>query len=190
MHAPQSDDEVRPVVEALRRLDPLLDIIWNPKAVLTKHGAYSVLGHATAPEYDGRWEIIRYDPSASLHDDRVHNGRPYVRIIRVTALASGGIADKYPVMIADGAYAPIGFYLVGYMALWDRAQQHFIGAMDALWAEHERVDELRHADSQAAHQQALEKVYREHGGGAYWMGGAQGKASPEAERALWSPSSP
>lgn len=185
MLAPQSDEEVRPVVEALRRrLDPLLDIRWEAKAVMTKRGHYSAIGESRLPEYDGRWEIIRYDPSASLHDDRIHNGQPYVRIIRITELASGGIANKYPVMVADGAYAPVGMYLVAYMAVWDRAQQHFIKAMDALWEEHEAVDRLNHADSQAAHQEALHKVYREHGG-EYWTGGAQGKASPEAERALW-----
>lgn len=179
MLAPQQDDEVRPVVEALRRLDPLLDILWNPKAVQTKAGRYDVLGGRVDPEYDGRWEIVRYDTSAALHE-----GRAWVRICRITELATGGVADKYPVMVADGAYAPVGFYLVPFMAVWDRAQQHFIRAMDELWEEHEKVDRLNHADSQAAHRESLEKVYREHGS-EYWMGGAQGKATPEAERALW-----
>lgn len=179
MLAPQQDDEVRPVVEALRRLDPLLDIVWNPKAVMTKRGSYDVLGGRVDPEYDGRWEIVRYDTSAALREDRTS-----VRICRVTELATGGIADKYPVMVADGAYAPVGMYLVAYMAVWDRAQQHWINAMEQFWEEHEKVDRLNHADSQAAHQEALHKVYREHGG-EYWTGGAQGKASPEAERALW-----
>jgi hypothetical protein len=62
------------------------------------------------------------------------------------------------------------------MRLWDRAQLAFAGGMDALWKEHEAA-ELHHHDSAAA-QDALERVYREHGGGEYWMGrgfGAGGK---------------
>ncbi len=177
MLQPQSDEEIRPVVEALQqRLDHLLDVRWEPKAVLVKAGSYDVLGGRVDPVYDGRWEIIRYQTATKLHVER-----EYTRITRVTEVVMDG---KVPVMIADGAYAPIGWWIVDYMQLWDRAQGAAAEAMQRLWAEHDAIDELRHEDDKAAHQEGLEKVYREHGS-EYWMGGAQGKADPRTAVALW-----
>lgn len=176
MLAPQSDDEIRPIIEALRRRDGLLDIVWNPKAICTTRGRYDGLGRPVAAEYDGRWEVIRYSTAAALRVDR-----DYTSITLVTEVVMDG---TIPVMVSEGAYAPIGWWLVDYMALWDRAQDAAQEAMARLWAEHDAIDELRHEESRAAHQEGLEKVYRVHGG-EYWMGGAQGKASPESAAALW-----
>lgn len=174
MLAPQSDAEVRPVVEALQRLDPLLDIQWQPKAILVRRGSYSVHGTRVDPEYDGRWEVIRWDTSVSLHKERT-----WTRITLVTQL---DLTGKYPQMVCDGPYMPIGPWLVSFMQLWDAAQSAFAHQMDVVWREHEAVDAI--TNDRAAHQEALEKVYRDHAG-LYWMGGARGKASPALVASLW-----
>lgn len=161
MLAPQSDEEVRPVVEALRRLDPLLDIRWNPRN-FKRRGVFDALGQKTDDKWEGRWEIIRHN-TANLHEDR-----DWARITTVTEIVRND--DGVDAMVADGAYAPVGMYLVAYMELWDRAQAHFIEAMDSLGKEHDRAEAIQHSDHTAGHQDALEKVYREHGGGQFWAG--------------------
>lgn len=174
MLRPQSDDEVNEVVEALRRLDPLLDVIWNPKARISKPAQYSVLGHRVDAEYEALWQVIRYQTATKLHDER-----DYTVILSVTELDRSG---RYPIMKADGPYMPVGPWLVEYMQLWDAAQRAFADAMDQQWREHEKIDALTH--DQAAHQEAAEKVYREHGS-EYWMGGAQGRGSEQFNQAMW-----
>jgi hypothetical protein len=165
---PQSDEEIREVVEGLRLLDPLLDVIWNARAKMISRGGYSVLGERTDAEYEGRWQVIRYQTATKLHDDR-----DYTVILTVAECDRSG---KYPIMKDDGAYAPLGQWLVDYMKLWDAAQRAFNDAMDHQWREHEKIDALTH--DRAEHQEALEKVYRESPNGSeYWMGGAQGRGS-------------
>lgn len=159
MLAPQSDEEIRPVVEALRRLDPLLDVRWEPRAFRAK-SVFDVRGVAPDAKWEGRWEVIRFKTPG------LHAEREYVRICMVTELRKEG---KVPVMLDKGAYAPLGLWLVEYMQLWDRAQNHFAAAMDELWREHDAVDAINDADDRAANQQGLEKIYREHAG-QYWMG--------------------
>lgn len=177
MLAPQSDEEVRPVVEALRRLDPLLDVRWEPQAFRRK-GYFDAAGTPTAARWEGRWQVIRYDTATSLHE-----ARGYVLICTVTALRTEG---KVPVMLDEGDYAPLGEWLVDYMRLWDRAQSHFIDAMDELWKEHEQAESIQH-DS-AAHQEALEKVYREHGD-EYWLGRGFGSGTLRTPAPMAAPAS-
>lgn len=179
MLQPQSDDDVRPVVEALRRLDPLLDVIWNPKAFIERTGTFSATGKALRePEYGARWQVIRRDKAASLHDER-----EYTLIVTVCACDWSG---KYPRMLDKGAYAPLGDWLVRYMRQWDAAQSHLADQMARMWAEHEKVDAL--SDDTAAHQEGAERIYRKFGG-EYWMGGAQGRANPVTAAALFGESS-
>jgi hypothetical protein len=135
MLAPQSDAEVRPVVEALQRLDPLLDIQWQPKAILVRRGSYSVHGTRVDPEYDGRWEVIRWDTSVSLHKERT-----WTRITLVTQL---DLTGKYPQMVCDGPYMPIGPWLVSFMQLWDAAQSAFAHQMDVVRTRSGRCDHQR-----------------------------------------------
>jgi hypothetical protein len=161
MFQPQSDEEIRPVLEALRRLDPLLDIRWNPKAVRIR-GIFDALGCAGPPTWDGRWEIIRYE-TPNMHADRT-----YAKIMTVTEMDMTG---KYPVAKADGAYAPIGQYLVEYMALYDRAQSAWVDAMAEMDARHEAAESNNHNDYEAAHQEAAHKVFRESGGETVIGGG-------------------
>jgi hypothetical protein len=162
MLAPQSSEEIRPVVEALRRLDPLLDIRWNEKAVMMRRGDYDVLGGRTDPVYDGRWDVIRYDTATKLHDDK-----NYTVLCTITEPYRDGHGWM---MRVDGPYGPIGMWLVEYMQRWDTAQAHFAEEMDRLWAEHDAAESINLEADTAANQQALEKVYREHGGGEYWIG--------------------
>lgn len=168
MDQPQSEDEVRVVVEALRRLDHLLDIVWNPEAVCSTPASFDVRGSARCATYDGRWQVVRRDTGSKLRDDR-----DYAVILTVTAPDTSG---KYPIMRDGGAYAPIGEWLVSYMALWDRANSAWIGAMDELWKDHERAESWMRTDETEGNQDALEKIYRAHGG-QYWMGGAQGRTA-------------
>lgn len=154
MLQPQSDEEIRPVLEALRRLDPLLDFHWNPKAIRVR-GVFDALGCAGEPKWDGRWEIIRYE-TPNLHKERT-----YSKILTVTEMNRSG---KYPILIADGAYAPIGMYLVEYMELYDRAQSRWIDAMEAHWQTHDANEANNHADAKAAHEEGAHKVFHQFAG--------------------------
>lgn len=178
MLAPQSADEIKPVVEALRRLDPRLDVHWNPKSFIETPGDYSALGKATPATYAARWEVVLRSKATSLHDDR-----EYTLICRVTEC--DWISQRYPIMKDKGPYAPLGDWLVKYMQLYDRANGAYQDAMARAWAEHDRLMELDHAADRAGNQEALERVYRERGGGEYWMGGAQGRAAPETLATLY-----
>lgn len=152
------------MVEALRRLDPLLDVVWNPTAYLDRHGTFDVTGRGTTPpEYAARWQVIRRDKKASLHDDR-----DYTLVCTVTELDRSG---KYPVMLSRGGYAPLGEWLVDYMRLWDAAQSTLADRLAHLHAEHEKIDAL--TDDSALHQEAAEVIYRRYGG-EYWMGRGMG----------------
>jgi hypothetical protein len=158
---PQSDEEIRPVVEALRRLDPLLDILWNPKAIQVAPPGFNAFGVANvAAKYDGRWDVVRYDTPTALREGATH-----VVITHVTELDR---STAIPVMRAEGAYAPVGMWLVDYMQLWDRAQGRFAEEMlGRLWVDHEKASVIDAANESAANQEALEKIYSEHGD-AYW----------------------
>lgn len=171
---PQSEEEIAPVRDALRLLDPLLDLRWNAQAFVARYAGFDAKGNPSQPKYEGRWEVVRFDT------DRLHQERDFAVICTVAEIDR---TRGYPIMLDKGPYAPIGFWLVEYMQLWDRAQGRFAEEMmKRAWADHERAGEPD--DMRAENQEALEKVYRTHGG-EYWVGGAQGKADPITERALW-----
>lgn len=180
MNAPQSWEELAPYIEALKRLDPLLDIRWNPKAFMTQPGSYSALGKRVDPVYDGRYEVIRWQTP------NLHRERGYAVICTVTepyVLQSGG--KTIPMMQDHGPFAPVGWWLVDFMALWDRAQGRLAEAYaEEVWAEHDRNEANEFIEQRAAHQEGAERIYRKFAG-QYWMGGSQGKAHPETEKALW-----
>ena len=172
MLQPQSDEDIRPVVEEIKRLDPLVDVRWNPRARITKPGSYTILGKRTDPEYLGLWEVIRYN-SPGLTD------RGYVRLCFVTKPVRFGRREIL-MMETDGPYAPIGSWLIEYMRTWDSAQRQFAKVMEEVDVENERFQEGELAaliDGGGAHQEACERVYHRVAG-PYWMGGAQGKAHP------------
>lgn len=180
MIQPQSDEAIRPIVDELKRLDSLVDVRWNPTAVLVKRGDYTVLGKRTDAEYDGRWQVIRYD-TPGIHD------RNYVVLVTVTQPVRIG-KRQILMMQSKGPYAPIEHWLIEYMQTWDAAQRRFAENMASMWADHDQAEIAAvdaHVRDRAAHQEAAEKVYREGGGGEYWMGGAQGKAHPATVATLF-----
>lgn len=166
------------MIEALKRLDHLLDVIWDPKAKMVARGSYDVLGGRLDPVYDGRWKIIRFD-TPNL-DDR----RNYAVITTVTERVPVAPGHKAMTMQVDGAYAPIGMWLVEFMETWDRAQTAWVDAMAAMDREHESAETIAHNDYVAAHQEAAHKVFR-NAGGITLVGGAQSKADPRTAASWW-----
>lgn len=180
---PQSDEDIQRFVGELRVAvsDPLLDIRWNPKAVMVAPGRYDGFGvMKRGPVYDGRWEVIRHDTAASLHLER-----DFTVIVQLNGYESfKGSKRTVLFMHAKGPYTPVDRRLIDYMEQCNAANVAFhdqLLAMDEMDAAAEREDV---ANVTAAHQQAAEVVYRKVGG-RYWMGGAQGKSAPDTERALW-----
>lgn len=165
MNAPQSVDEIGPVVAALKGIDHLLDIIWNPKAFMIERGSYSVLGHVTPPKYAGRWQVIRYEtPNLSVRRD-------YCVICTVTEpVEHRGILC----LQEEGPYMPIGWWLVDFMQRADSANTKAMERLRAqLWAEEEL---LEHATDCAHEGMAIEALDHVHfdanyaGGVGNWQG--------------------
>lgn len=165
MDAPQSQDEVGPVVDALRRIDPLLDVIWNPKARMVERGAYSVLGKATAPKYVGRWQVIRYD---TPHTDSRRN---YCLICTITRPE---VRDGITCLVDNGEYMPVGSWLVDFMQSADAANTRACEALRArLWAQDDALDSANDTADAAMATDALDRVHFDAnyaGGVGNWMG--------------------
>lgn len=171
MHQPQSQDEVEPVVRALQGIDHLLDVVWNPKAQMIAPGAYSALGVATPPSYDGRWQVIRYD-THNWHNERTINGRQYCVIVTVTETYD---ADGIRCMVKNGAYAPIGPWLIDYMHAADAQNVKAMTAIrEKLWGQDDALEAADDAESDAMFRDALDKTHFDavHAGG---VGNWQGK---------------
>lgn len=153
MLAPQSEEEIRPIVERLQQIDPLLDIRWNPEAVIVKPGSYSVEGHRVDPIYDGRWEVIRYQ-TPSL---RSKVERDFIVLCTVTEPhTEGGIL--YMVPLRDGGkYAPIGEWLVTLMHEADAQNvEQFRKLREKLWAQHDAAEAARDKLDEGAAIEAME----------------------------------
>jgi hypothetical protein len=176
MLQPQSDEEIRPIVEALKQMDERLDVRWNAKAVLTQPGSYSALGKHTPPEYDGRWEIILHNAESKLHDDR-----DYAVLCTICEPSrEGGMLH----LVHGGPYAPIGEWVIELMRSADaQNSEQYRKLRDKLWAQHDAVDAahdeidegaVRAAiDHQAFQQNYAGGVGRFHGRGADF--GASGR---------------
>lgn len=112
--APQSIEEIGPIEYALRDLDPLLRLRWNPEAYVVAPGRFDCYGKPVPPRREGRWEVIRLsaDPPIVVY-----------------------------LVVWDGArhgdYRPIGWWLVEFMRQWDRANQHWMGEQQRLLEEEE-----------------------------------------------------
>ena len=166
MDAPQSMDEVRPVVEALQQLDGLLDIRWNPKAFQLEPGSYSEFGKLTPPTYAGRWEVIRYQ-TPNLSD-----ARDYCVLCTVTEPKD---FDGILCLVDRGPYMPVGSWLVEYMRSADAANvRHMTDLRNKLWAQD---DAFQHADDAAAEAMDREALDRVHFGAVFagGVGNYQGR---------------
>lgn len=145
MDAPQSDAEVRPVVDALQRIDPRLDVLWDPRAVIERRGGYDPLGKILEPTYGGRWKVILHDRAAKLAD-----WREYTLICVVTPRATDAPPGVHA-LVHDGPYAPLGEWLVEYIRAVDRANGSRVraisDAIDAAVARQHAADDAAHADA-------------------------------------------
>lgn len=168
MEAPQSQDEVGPVVAALKSIDHLLDIIWQPKAFMTARGSYSVTGTMTPPTYAGRWQVIRYEtPNLSAKRD-------YCVICTVTEPV---IHNGVRCLTEEGPYAPIGFWLVDFMHAADSANTKAMEAMRAaLWSAEESIEHQHDAAEDAMAMESLDHVHF-HANYAGGVGNWQGKGA-------------
>jgi len=173
MDAPQSSNEVQPVVAALRRLDGRLDVVWNPRALIVRHGAIDVYGTVIQPTHDGRWEVVIRDTAAGMHADRDY-------------------AVVYQVRGPEDEYKAVGPWLVEFMQKWDSAQAHFREEMARAWA----MNDLNEANAarvdDAAVEDRMDRIafasnYR--GGVETWKGrGADfGAMAAKARRAMAPP---
>jgi len=165
MLAPQSMDEVQPVIDALRRIDPLLDVIWNPNAKLLTRPFYSVTGQLTPGTYDGRWQVIRYNTAHTSAQ------RDYCLICTVTKPTEvGGILC----LVDDGEYMHVGPWLVDLMRSADAANvRAFTEIRNKLWAQDDAIEHANDAAEEAAEREALDKVHFDAayaGGVGNWQG--------------------
>jgi len=161
---PQSQEQVQPVVDALRRLDPLLDIRWNPQALIMRHGQYDVNGRPLPAIYDGRWEVVRYDTphvgGAMFAGQRQGHDAPCAVI--------------YQVRGEQECYKPIGLWLIDFMQQWDSQQAHFRDELERMRLEDEREQEAALAIDEGAVEEivhGLAFASKHEGGRSVWYGG-------------------
>lgn len=136
MDAPQSDVEVRPVVDALQRIDPRLDVLWNARAFVEQRFGFDALGRAIAPTYAGRWQVVLWDTSAKTAE-----WRAYTLVCTVTAPATDAPPGVHA-LTHEGPYAPVGPWLVEHIHAIDRANAASVrdisAKLDAAWEKHEQ----------------------------------------------------
>lgn len=165
MQAPQSDADLQPVIQALRRLDHRLDVRWNPRAKIVERGRIDAYGKVSQPRHDGRWEV-----------GIVEGDNRWLVI--------------YQIRSDDGseAYKPVGLWLVEFMQKWDSHQAHFRSVVDQAWKEHDDVDTRAETIDDAAVRETVEvghfAAYAE-GGRATWKG--QGADFTSMAKAAMSP---
>ncbi|MDB4876459.1 MAG: hypothetical protein JWM41_2905 [Gemmatimonadetes bacterium] len=137
MLAPQSDDEIRPIVDELRLLDARLDVRWNPTKIVTQPGRYTELGKLIPPKYDGRWEVILYDSPDRGHAG-FHPERGYTVLGTITEYdRQGGVLC----WVSGGAYAPIDARLLEVMRSADAQNvEQYRKVRERLWAAHDQTD--------------------------------------------------
>lgn len=112
--APQSGEDVAAVVRELQLLDHRLNVRWEPRAVMAERGGYTATGGILHPVYRGLWEVILDDKSFGTAE-----WRSWTRICFVTKPVD--IAPGLQAMAQDGAYAPLGAWLVQFLR---QADQH------------------------------------------------------------------
>lgn len=153
MDAPQSDVEVAPVVERLRRLDPRFDIRWEPRAVMVRRGSYDAQGKLTASTYDGRWEVVLRGAQ-----DKTANWRDWVRMCFVTPIVD--VAPGVAGMEQEGPYAPITDQVAAFFEQVDYLNRQGLAALHAkIDTANERVEQQRLDAFADVDQSALSKAF-------------------------------
>lgn len=174
--APQSAEEIRPFVDALQRMDPLIDIRWDPKAVLLEAGSYSVFGKLVPPTYDGRWQVIRWQTPLSRTPTKDRSD--FIIICTVGEYTrKNGILQ----ILRDGAYEPVDDRLVELMRSADSHNvEQFRKLRETLWAASDQVDIDADKINDAEAREGLDRAHFKAnyaGGTGNWMStGADFKA--------------
>lgn len=135
--APQSGDDVDSVVRELRLLDSRLGVRWEPCAVMVTRGGYDAMGKVRSPVWRGLWEITLADKVFSTAE-----WRDYTRVCFVTVPVD--VAPGLQAMAQDGAYAPLGPWVVAFLR---EADKHNRDAARRLQA---RLDRMNDAADEAA----------------------------------------
>lgn len=169
MDAPQSRSEILPFVRELQRLDPLLDIRWNPRCLLIEPPRFAVTGGTVPGKYDGRWEVVR-----AKSESWRSAGQP---------LSDDFVVVIYQVRDEHGGYKPVGAWLVEFLRKWDSQQAHFRDELEKLRREEEREEAAFMAVDESAIEHAVHQLAfasKHEGGRSVWFG--QGYDPAQMER--------
>lgn len=150
------------MVDALHRLDSLLDLRWNPQALVMRHGQYDANGKVLPPIYDGRWEVVRRNTP--------HVGGAVFEGKR----GDSDVAVIYQVRGPKEEYKPIGWWLVEFMQQWDSQQAHFRDELEKMRAQDAAEDEARLRGDDAAIEEIVHGIafgLKHEGGRSVWYGG-------------------
>jgi hypothetical protein len=183
MEAPQSPEDVAQVVAWLQReLDPQMDVRWNPRARMSARGRFDVLGRPIAPEYVGRWQVIRKRDNQGTAPWHVDEGDPYVLVCTVTSPSRMEEMNGMLALDADGPYAPLGRWLVDFLI---QCNASLVGEAKRFGEQLERAN-ARRRDREiragtAGEEELLEQIH--HAGAAEagrskWFGQGADFASP------------
>jgi hypothetical protein len=179
--APQSKEEIRPIIESIQTIDRLLDIIWNPQAVLLEKGRYSEIGKLIPPIYDGRWQVIRHQ-TENFHPER----GDYAVICTLTTPERH---DGILCLTHDGPYAPVGEWVIELMRSADAQNvRQFEAIRNKLWRQHDLMEEREADINEAEAREGLDRVHFDAnyaGGVGNWQGkGADFADSPKKAGSL------
>lgn len=148
---PQSDRDIRPIIEALQQIDPKLNIVWSPQHHIIEKGSYSPLGKLTPPTYDGRWLVIRHET------ENFHPERGDFAVICV--LSAPQRQDGILFITKDGPYAPVGEWVVELMRSADAQNVKMYAALrKKLWAQSDAVDDADGRINEAEAREGLDRV--------------------------------
>lgn len=179
MQQPQSQEEIQFYIDELRRLDPLLDIVWDPRARIVQPGAYTAMGKRIDPTYDGRWAMIRYD-SAELGHAGFNPERGWTLIVHVETYTR---IDGVLAIMRDSDYEPVDGRVLELMRSGDSHNVQQFGAIrKKLWAQSDAIDAAENRIDEAMAREGLDRVHFK----ANYTGGVgnwQGKGANFAEMA-------
>lgn len=180
---PQSDADLRPIVDGLKALDPLLDLRWDPEAVVVDRGSYSVMGKRIDPTYDGRWQIIRHDSVNTGHGG-FHPDRGYTVICHLTEWTRDNGVIRMVALRDGGAYVPVGEWVLEMMHQSDAENVRTMEEIRRrVWAENDRLDRAADRINESAVIDALDHNHFQAnfaGGVGNWQGKGADFAAMEA----------
>jgi hypothetical protein len=128
--------DVLPIQTAIQRLDPNLRIVWNPHAYLVRPHALDDYGQAIPAQYAERWQVV----TTGRRD-----GQPTI----VHTLGDELGPDK--------PYRAVGWWLVDFLQMWDRANVAAVQRLGDLMAMNDRLDAAAREASEAQAQDDVDR---------------------------------